>query len=331
MTDKQKQKTESQILAVSGKYEIRMALPIAERPVPNFDPYLYNTIRHLATQRAIHPFSVELWGTETRQIVALFHADQDGEVAVSLPHAPFGGMEFAPDVPGEILGHMLAAVETFCRERNLSRLNVKLPPGGYDEERFLFLREVYEGQGFKMIISSVNHHIPVDETPFIDKIHPSERKRLRKCQRAGFTAKIWGNPDPTQIYSFLAHSRKRQGYALSLDFVQLQKLLTELPDDIKVFVVKDGPKIASLTVAIRVNQRILYNFCPADNLDYRAFSPTVLLNCALYEYAQSEGVECIDLGVSLDHQGKEKPSLIRFKENLSGRPSQKLTYGKLLV
>lgn len=331
MTDKQNQEPESQILAVSGKYKIRLRLPITERPVPSFEPYLYSTARHLATQRAIRPFSVELWDTETRQIVALFHADQDGEAAVSLPHAPFGGLEFAPGVPGDVLGQMLAAVEKFCHERNLSQLHIRLPPGGYDEKRVLFLQEVYEDQGFEAVRVFVNHHIPVDKTSFIQKIHPSEQKRLRKGQRAGFVAEQWKNPDPARVFSFLAHSRKRQGYTLSLNFTQLQKLLNELPDAVKVFVVKDGPEIASLTVAIRVSRRILYNFCPADNLDYRAFSPTVMLNCALYEYAQSEGVECIDLGVSLDHHGNEKASLIRFKENLGGRPSLKLTYGKLLV
>lgn len=331
MTDKQKQEPGSQMMVMSGKYAIRLRLPISERPVPGFCPYLYNTARHLATQRAAHSFTVELWDTETRQIVALFHADHEDQAAVSLPNAPFGGLEFAGDVPGEALGHLLSVVEKFCRERELIILTIKLPPSGYDEKRYLFLQEVYEGRGCKVVGSFVNHHIAVDETSFFQKIHPSERKRLRKCQRAGLVAEEWEHPDPEQVFSFLVDSRKRQGYALSLDLEQLQKLLTELPDEVKVFVVKVGPAIASLTVAIRVSRRILYNFCPADNLDYRVFSPTVLLNCALYEYAQSEGVELIDLGVSLDRFGNEKTSLIRFKENLGGQPSLKLTYGKLLV
>ncbi len=331
MTDKQKQKPESQILAVSGKYEIRLKLPITGRSLLSFEPYLYNTTRHLATQRVIHPFTVELWDTEMRQIAALFHADHGREAAVSLPNAPFGGLEFAEGIPGEALTQLLVAVEAFCRKQNLTRLTIKLAPGGYDEKGFLFLQKVYEDQGFRVVSSLANHHIPVDEISFVQKIHPSEGKRLRKCQRAGFVAEQWQNPDPERVFSFLSESRKRQGYALSLDLEQLQILLTELPDEIKVFVVKDGPAIASLTVAIRVSRRILYNFCPADNLDYRVFSPTVLLNCALYKHAQSEGVEIIDLGVSLDHFGNEKGSLMRFKENLGGQPSAKVTYQKIFV
>ena len=331
MTDKHEPPPEDLILVTPPRYEIRFGRSLAERPRPDFDLYLYNTARHLATQRVNQPFSGELWDTETQRTVALFHADQADQAAVSLPHVPFGGLEFSPEISGEILGQLLAAVEEFCHGQNLLRLDVRLAPGGYDEERLLFLEGVYEDCGFTVVSSFLNHHIPVDKKSFSQKIHPSERKRLRKCRRAGFVAESWENPDPERVFSFLADSRKRQGYALSLDLAQLQKLITQLPDEVKVFVVKDGSEIASLTVAIRVNRRILYNFSPADNLDYRAFSPTVLLNCALYEYAQSEGVELIDLGVSLDQWGNEKASLIRFKENLGGKPSIKVTYRKFLA
>ena len=54
----------------------------------------------------------------------------------------------------------------------------------------------------------------------------------------------------------------------------------------------------------------------------------VLLNGYLYEYAQSAGIELIDLGVSLDHQGTEKASMMRFKENLGAEKSEKVTYEK---
>jgi len=317
--------------ATPSRYEIRLGKLLVERPLPNFDLYLYNTDRHLVTQRASQPFSIRLWDTATQRTVALFHADHDDAAAVSLPNAPFGGLEFAEGVPGEWLGQLLAAAGEFCQDSGLIQLIIKLPPDCYDEKKSVFLKKVYENQGFTVVSSFLNHHIPVDKTSFLQKIHPSERKRLRKCQRAGFVAEIWESPDPERVFCFLAESRKRQGYALSLDRAQLQKLLTELPDEVKVFVVKYGPKIVSMTVAVQVSQRILYNFCPADNLDYRAFSPTVLLNCALYQYAQSAGVDLIDLGVSLDHRGNEKASLIRFKENLGGKPSVKVTYQKLLV
>lgn len=331
MSDKQKQGPEVPFGIAPPRYENRLAKSSNDCPPRGFVRYLYNTARHLATQRASQAFSIRLWDTATQRIVALFHADHDGETAVSLPNAPFGGLEFAEGVPGECLGQLLAAAGKFCQDSGLVQLIIKLPPGGYDEKKSVFLKEVYENQGFTVVSSFLNYHIPVDGTSFLQKIHPSERKRLRKCQRTGFVAEIWENPDPERVFCFLAESRKRQGYALSLDLAQLQKLLTELPDEVKVFVVKDGPEIASLTVAIRVSRRILYNFCPADNLDYRAFSPTVLLNCALYQYAQSEGVELIDLGVSLDQLGNEKTSLIRFKENLGGKPSVKVTYQKIFV
>ena len=50
----------------------------------------------------------------------------------------------------------------------------------------------------------------------------------------------------------------------------------------------------------------------------------------IYEYCQEEKVKILDLGISLDHLGKEKPSLIRFKKNIGGIPSEKITYIKHL-
>ncbi|WP_373515985.1 GNAT family N-acetyltransferase [Persicitalea sp.] len=329
MSDEHKNEPGNQWLSPHEAYEIRIATASTMDDASGFALYLYNTTQHLATQRHSHPFSMELRRVHTKQTVALLRADHDDEEAVSLPHAPFGGLEFAEEVPHEVLCYLISTIEDYCRTQQLSKMTVRLPPASYDSKGFAVQEKVYEDQGYSVVNSLINHHIPVDDTPFIDRIHPSERKRLRKCQRAGFEAEKWDNPDPSKVFSFLAESRKRQGYALSLDLEQLQSLLAQLPDKAKVFVVKDGEEIISLTVAIRVNQRILYNFCPADNLDYRAFSPTVLLNKALYEYAQNEGVELIDLGVSLDHLGNEKASLICFKENLGGHPSAKLTYQKI--
>jgi hypothetical protein len=107
--------------------------------------------------------------------------------------------------------------------------------------------------------------------------------------------------------------------------------LEVFPNHFRVFCVKDADTIASLTLAVRVGEKVLYNFCPADNLAYRTFSPSVLLNKGLYEYTKNEGVTILDLGVSVDAKGFPKPSLSRFKHNLGAKDSEKQIFTKKII
>ena len=311
------------------EYEIKVdAAAFADYSL-SFEPYLFNRTEHLATQRRKNPVSIGLQSSEDGRIAAVLHLNLSGAEALSLPQAPFGGVQAAPDLPPEALARVLEAAENWCHTNKVGKLVIRTAPADYDEMQSARLKTVYGNGGFAPIGTLVNHHIRVTAAPFLDRIHTSERRRLRKCLRAGFTAEIWETPDPAQVYAFLTESRKRQGYPLSLDYHQLRELLTSLPRQAQVFVVKNKDQLVSLTVGIRVSATILYNFCPADNLDYRSYSPMVLLNGYLYEYAQSAGIELIDLGVSLDHLGNEKASLMRFKENLGAEKSEKVTYEKV--
>jgi hypothetical protein len=311
-------------------YEIRVSESGFFSSEMGFEPYLFNQADHLATQLLYPSVSIGLWSTQHHHLEAVFCLDRKEDTdAVSRDQTPFGGIQTASSISAGDLAQFLQAIERWCTGNHLRRLVIRTAPAAYDEKQAALLRNVYLRSRYVILNTHISQHITVTSTPFMNRIHSSERRRLRKCWRAGFIAEVWKNPDPAQIYAFLAESRRRQGYPLSLDFEQFRQLLTYLPQQAQVFVVKDRNTIISLTVGIRVNSRILYNFCPADHLDYRPYSPMVLLNCFLYEYAQHTKIKLIDLGISLDHLGNEKASLMRFKENLGAEKSEKITYVKV--
>ena len=112
---------------------------------------------------------------------------------------------------------------------------------------------------------------------------------------------------------------------------QIDQDLQSVPKNIyQVFCVKDNQKIIALTITVNVAGGILYNFCPADDLTYRTFSPAVLLTKGLYEYCQKKKIKCLDLGISIDSEGQPKPDLLRFKKNLGAVNSEKRVFGYLL-
>jgi hypothetical protein len=159
-------------------------------------------------------------------------------------------------------------------------------------------------------------------------MHLSERRRLAKCQRAGFQVRVWASPPVDAVVQFIQHSRSQQGYLLTITPERLAHLLQNLPGQYPVVVVHDGPHIAALTVAVRVRQDILYNFLPADNLAYRPYSPAVMLTQGLYAYCQQEGITLLDLGVSVDEHRHPKLSLMQFKRNLGAEESPKMVWEK---
>lgn len=312
-------------------YEVWVCEGVLETTRLPFALFLYNQESHLVSHEPKHLYSFRLQSNNSGQVGAILNIKTDpgtGE-AISLPQAPFGGVQLQTDTPGEAIQYLLQCVENWCRARGLREICIKAAPSFYDQKQIDTARDAYLACGFSES-GRINYHIPVSTSLFQECVSPAEKRRLKKAINAGLLGSVWTNPNPDEVYDFLLESRTAQGYRLTISLPQLRHLLTHLPDAATVFTVRDGSTIACLTVAIRASKEVLYNFCPADTMDYRPFSPTVLLNATLYTYARKEGIRFIDLGTSLDHFGNKKPSLIRFKEGLGGVPSPKITYRKIL-
>ena len=169
----------------------------------------------------------------------------------------------------------------------------------------------------------------MEQTPLEANLHHSEKRRLRKCLRAGFIFEENMAIDLLGVYEFIRESRLSRGYTLSLDWDSFQRLFHYFPDACKVFSVKDKEHCVAMTVAIVVNQQTLYNFYPASELAYQHFSPMVLLTQGLYTYCQERAIRLLDLGTAMLGPGKPNYGLMRFKQNLGAETSLKLSFEKV--
>ena len=304
---------------------------IAEDIPLSFEAYLYQTTKYLNTVNRDKKFSFHLFQKGEISSVACAHFTTDDIHVISPPLAPFGGIQCDERCNSDELNFLLRCIENWFSMQTQYSLRVKNAAGCYHSfETNDLLDSIYEMSGYKIAGKLINYHIPVSQSPFFENITRTEQKRLVKCRKASFRTSLYDGTDIELVYNFIKESRKSMGYLLSFTLAQLNAMIVQFPQQCKIFVVMDGQRIIALTVTVLVCNGVLYNFLPSDHPAYRGFSPMVYLTETLYNYCQKEAIKILDLGISLDHNGIEKPGLLKFKKNLGGIESLKITYEKKL-
>lgn len=292
--------------------------------------FFFNESEHLRQQRNGLFHILTALNQTTQQAEARCAFFIDSNKAVSPGAAPFGSIEFAETLPDRVLDKLLISITDAVRSAGAPTLRLVNYPHCYAPEQANRLTVKLVEQGFQLIETDQNFFLSVTSNVFESTIAPSERRRLHKCQKAGFRFEQWESPNIAEVVAFLRETRQQLGYPLTLSPERLADLLQTFPNQFGVFVVNDGANLAALTVAVRVRHDILYNFLPASHTDYRTFSPMVMLTDGLFTYCQQQQIRLLDLGISLDHNREPKPTLMRFKRNLGAQSSPKMVFEKSL-
>lgn len=299
------------------------AIPIFSQP-----GFFFNNAEHICQQSSRSFCVISALNQATGQADARCTFFIKPDCAVSPAAAPFGSIEFVQTLPDSVLNDVVDALIGEAKPTGVPTFQLVNYPHCYAPEQARRLTAQLVQRGFRVVAANPTFFLPVTENTFENTIDASERRRLRKCQRAGFWFTHWCRPDIGAVTSFLIRTRRQQGYNLTLSPERLYHLIQTFPNQFPVFVVRDGPMIVALTVAVRVRHDILYNFLPASDPDYYTHSPMVLLIDGLFKHCQQKQIRLLDLGVSLDGNHRPKPSLMRFKRNLGAQESPKLIFEK---
>ena len=292
--------------------------------------FLFNKYKHLR-QQFDEGFYVLLALNRTTQQAdarcAFFVRDGN---ALSPIAAPFGSIEFAETLPDQVLDAFIQRLIDEVRTAGANTLRLVSYPACYAPRQAGRLAEKLLEHGFDLINTHQTFFLPITDGSFESNLVPAERRRLRKCRDAGFAFSHRQIPDIAEVIDFIQETHRQKGYRLTISPERLADLLRDFPDEYSVFVVRDGFRLAALTITIRVRHDILYNFRPVSHTDYQRFSPMVMLTDGLFSYCRQQNIQLLDLGVSLDAAGQPKPGLIRFKRNLGAQESPKQVFEKAL-
>ena len=296
-----------------------------------FIGYFFNEYRHLQQQGEDKFYTFFLIPQRKKQLWARFTIFEDQQDGFSPDKAPFGAIECSATIPPDALLFFIQEIEIYLIQKGLKTLSVTFYPIAYAPESAQLLHHIFLYLKYQIYRTELNYHIPVDHTPFEEKLHHSEKRKLNKLNKAGFQFRQEISAEPKDVYEFVKQARIRKCYPMSLSEEQFLMLSKRFPDEFRVFVVEDQSGAwAALSVVVFINDQILYNFYPADREEYLNYSPTVMLNEGLYQFAQTNQYTILDLGISTE-LGKLNSGLIRFKKNLGAITSQKLSFYKKLI
>ena len=315
--------------------------PAAPRRPLAFEPFLFLTPAHQALQPHQGPtlaffLEDEAAGRTVAQLFVVLDYPTPGQ-ASSPAQAPFGAVQLAPGVSDAALHALLAAAEAALRQRGQRRLHLRGPAACYDPLGLPRLAEVLRQRGYQVVLAEENYHLDPARA-YETHLHPSERRRLRRCRALGLVPE----QEPPLIlpwaYEFIARCRHERGQQLSLPLERLQELFRAFPAQHLLFSVrKPGGEWAALTVAVQASAGVLYNFYPASPLADNQLSPAVLLNESLHAYARASNLAAVDLGTSTlpagpgPAAGLPNEPLLRFKRYLGGVAGLKLSWVRELL
>ena len=310
------------------RYEVQ----VQNQPTPvslAFEPTLFNSAEYLAHVSQPGNYSFYLVRKSTGKVHGLFHVQRQDQQAFSPFRAPFGSMEISPDLTLKLTEDFARTILDFLKTNGVSEVTMKHYPFCYGQSQSALVVNSWLYLDLQISLSQVNHHLPVSEISFEELLHQSERRRLQKCRKHGFTFQREEASFLPEAYDFIAACRQEKKKPLSLSEPQLQALFELFPDRYLIFSVKKGQELAAVTVAVKVRSDILLTVYPASPYAFNNFSPAVMLNEGLYGFCQADKIGMLDYGIS---GVKEDPhySLMHFKERMGGLASLKLTFtGKL--
>ncbi|GMQ30526.1 hypothetical protein [Algoriphagus confluentis] len=254
-----------------------------------------------------------------------FALSQDGR-AVSLPHAPFGGIWMEEKLSSASLEAFLNAVVENLRLRKVRKILLVQPPKPYGEEIDLIQYLLFK-TGFS-VEKVVSHHFLCGKKKIKKFAQDQQMKWSSKFKESGLKAMI----GPIQNFGFLEEIRNwnaQKGYSVTFEEGRLIQQVSEFPERyFLVSILKNKQSIAH-ALGVLLTEDCLYYFLSAINPKSEVKNLGDLLLAKFFFLASELKVNEVDLGSSDLNEGPNH-NLIHFKSRFSNDISIKITWSRTI-
>ena len=250
-------------------------------------------------------------------------------LAVTPLRAPFGSADVSPDIPLSVLAGFLEFAESRLAQAGVSKIMIKNPPDAYQPATARILHQLFVDRDYTIASTETTSIIFVSPTPFSDMIHPRKKRKLKQSSSFPFLfSRLEKNCLP-EVYEFISICRMSKKYALSITFDELRRMIDQFPEEYHLFAVYHREKLVAASVAIQVNDKVLYHFISDHIRKIGSFSPALVLMEGIYDFCARQNLQMLDLGTSAP-DGIPNSKLLNFKKELGGKVATKFTFIKTL-
>jgi predicted N-acyltransferase len=220
-------------------------------------------------------------------------------------------------------------------------VNIKLERHGVKEVVIKSYPEFLFPEAFKLVhnalirhdysiqLTEVSAYIEVVNEDFENKLHKSQRRRLKKSREEGFHFQPMAPDQLSTVYEFIEARRSEKSYELSMAPKRMEILINTFPSRIKLFAVYHHETLIAASLTIMERSDVLYDFYHDHDSRYDSVSPVVFLLEGIYNCVRENNVSTINLGTSMVGNELNKP-LLEFKQSLGADTSPKHTFKRLL-
>lgn len=241
----------------------------------------------------------------------------DNDRAVSMPKSPIGGFFIENAHKADFLD-FLGKAEKALRAMGVKSMEVVQAPHFYPGAVSPTILELI---GFHREVAEITHYIPIDGK-LEERMHSMEKRKLTK--ETSFTCQIEPHESLLEIHQFISRCRQEQGLEINIDFEKLQTMVSAFPDRYLLFTARKNEKLISAVVVTIPTEGVAYYYLPATHPDHKSESPMVRLIHEIYRHFQKQKFHYLDMGIS-SVNGEPQENLIRFKENMGGIRTERVT------
>jgi hypothetical protein len=192
-----------------------------------------------------------------------------------------------------------------------------------------FIETLMLNFGFTISTAELSSVISVTSKSFCEIIHPRKKRKLNQSLTGSLEFKVMGNDQSKDVYTFIEQHRMHKNYELSISREHLLASVKRMPGSYHLFGVYNEGNLVAASVAVRVSEKILYHFISDHVRKINDARPGLVLMQGIYQFCQQNQIELLDLGTSAS-DGLPNFKLIKFKSELAGQTTQKLTFTKKL-
>jgi hypothetical protein len=297
-----------------------------EAPFPTTIPWLFFRREQLAIQTSDLIYSFILTSKESGHILAVFHCLPGAQEWISPPLAPFGGIMQVAHCHENQLVFLLSCIREWVIGMGGKTLTIKTAPSCYAPLSHEISHRSYLAAGFFPNHSYSNHYIPIADQPFDRIIEPTERRRLANGKKDGLYINLEAGLCDESTEAMFQECYRAHGHQLRVAPGEIMRITEASPESYIMLTALHGKQITAAALMVRVSDNVLYHFLSGFLPEFRSVSPSLMLFEAAYQFCLDNGIQILDLGISLDHLGQEKTSLASFKSRIGGIECHKIVY-----